>query len=456
MKIQAGKERLVAAVSLGCAKNRIDTEEILGLLSRSGYRLTEDPAAAGIIFVNTCAFIEEAQQESIDTILRYARERRGGETLIIAGGCLSERYGRELLKTVPELNGVIGVHSYHGLVEFLKRCRAGSRELLLEPPGAAYASLGPRLVTTAPHSVYVKIAEGCSNRCHYCVIPSLRGPYRSRSAPDIVSEVELLLGRGAREINLVAQDTTAYGGDSESGPDLAGLLKEILAVKGRFWLRLLYAYPTRLTGELIKIIALEPRICKYLDLPLQHVNSEVLRKMGRCYTREEVISLVNRLRREIPDLALRTTYMVGFPGESKRQFHELSSFLHEHPFERVGVFAYSPQQGTPASIMPGQPPRRVGEKRRRALMEAQQRIAAALQRRLIGSRVTVLAEGASRRAPNLYWGRTQHQAPGVDGRIYFRSAHPIKPGSWLSLQVSAASPYDLWGSEPYFIQEPDC
>lgn len=452
-RVQKSQPR-VAAVSLGCVKNRIDTEEILGLLGSSGFLITESLDDAGIVLVNTCAFIDDAQQESIETILGLARRRRGRRPLIIAAGCLAEKYGGKLLESIPELDGVIGVHGYQSLPEFLRSCSNGRREALVAPPAALYRSIGPRLLTTAPHSVFVKIAEGCGNRCRYCLIPSLRGGYRSRPVSEILDEVRVLAARGAREVNLIAQDTTAYGTDLEGAPDLAGLVREILDLPGAFWIRLLYAYPSRLTEELIDLISGEPRICSYLDLPLQHVDSGVLRRMGRFYSGEEIVSLVEKLRRRIPGLALRTTYLVGFPGESRRQFRRLFSFIFDHPFERVGVFAYSRQQGTAAAVLPGQVPRRVAEKRRRALLAAQQGISLSLNRKLTGSRAVVLVERRCSRAQNVYFGRTQYQAPAVDGGVFFRFSRDVEPGNWVSVRLAAVSPYHLLGTAPILLHEP--
>jgi ribosomal protein S12 methylthiotransferase len=441
------KERKIAAVALGCAKNRIDTEEILGLLGRHGYLITDDPALADAVIINTCAFIEEAQQESIEAILALVKQRRDKVPLIIAAGCLAQHFGERLLQEIPELNGVIGVHSYAEIIPFLESCFAGKRELLLLAPPDRYRDLGPRLLTTAAHSAYVKIAEGCDNRCRYCLIPSLRGPLRSRPTAEIISEVRDLIAGGTREINLIAQDSTAYGADRGLSDGLSLLLQQILQeIPSFFWIRILYAHPARVTAKLISLIAREERICKYLDLPLQHINSTVLRRMGRRYTREEVVALVQKLRRCIPGIVLRTTYLAGFPGESRPQFRELHAFLQEQPFERVGVFAYSKQPGTAAALLPDQVPSRVKQKRRRELLSLQQGIALEFNQRLIGQKFTVLVEGPAGAGEKLYRGRTSFQAPEVDGLLYFRSPRPLRPGSWAQVQVTAASPYDLYGT----------
>ena len=341
------RERLkIAAVALGCAKNRIDTEEILGMLGQNQFIVAAEPGDADLIIVNTCAFIESAQQESVTAILNAARPRKGRRPVVIAAGCLAERFGEDLLSSIPELAGVIGVHSYREMIPFLKRLLAGKREAIMMPPGERYCSLGPRLLTASQHSVYVKIAEGCDNRCRYCLIPDLRGPYRSRSPAEIIEEVRGLTAGGTREVCLVAQDTTAYGTDLSGFPDLAGLLKMLLrAVPELPWLRVLYAYPSRIREELIDLLAEEPRLCSYLDIPLQHVHSTVLARMGRHYGPNDISAVVARLRDKVPSIALRTTLMVGFPGETRLQFESLLHFLQNSPMERVGAFAYSPQEG---------------------------------------------------------------------------------------------------------------
>ncbi len=441
------KVRKIAAVALGCAKNRVDTEEILGLLGRCGYLISSRPAEADAVIVNTCAFIEAAQQESIDTILSLAARRRGGKPLLIAAGCLAQRYGGELLKAMPDLGGVIGVHSYQELPAFMESCFAGKRELLLPAPPALYSSLGARLLTTAPHSAYVKIAEGCSNHCRYCLIPSLRGPLRSRPAEEIITEIGRLIDGGAREINLIAQDTTAYGAEWGAVEGLSGLVKQILdAVPAFFRMRILYAHPARVSDSLIDLIARERRLCKYLDIPLQHINSDLLKRMGRRYSREEIVDLVGKLRRRIPGITLRTTYLTGYPGERPAHFRELRSFMQQQPFERVGVFAYSRQPGTAAADLGRQIPTRVSERRRRDLLAIQQTVAHSFNRSLVGRTFTVLLEGPAGSGGLLYCGRTEFQAPEVDGLTYVRSLHPLRPGDFVDVLITAAAPYDLYGT----------
>ncbi len=457
MNLHARGTIKVAAVALGCAKNRVDTEEILGLLGRHRFTIAAAPEDADIVVVNTCSFIESAQQESIDAILQAARPSTGSRPIVIAAGCLVQHYGEALLQKIPELSGIIGVHSYKELLPFINRCLAGQREALILPPEKNYSSLGPRLLTTPAHSVYVKIAEGCSNRCRYCLIPTMRGRSRSRNPQEIIDEVKELVGGGAQEINLVAQDTTAYGLDLTGAPDLAGLLKMLLrAVPQLPWLRVLYAYPSRVSDALIDLIADRPQLCKYLDLPLQHAHSEILERMGRRYGTAEIEALIVKLRQRIPGLALRATYMTGFPGERRRHFQELLRFMQRHPLERVGAFAYSPQEGTAAASLDHPVPARVREKRRRQLMLLQKNISLALNRKLIGRRMTLLVDRVIENTPHgtLYYGRTQYQAPEVDGGVYFKTASVLKPGQWVSARIAAANPYDLLAVQPHPVQFP--
>lgn len=454
MALEPVRRGFVAAVSLGCAKNRIDTEEILGLLAGKGYMITDDLSRADAVIVNTCAFIDDARQESIDTILRVIRlHRNGTRPLVVAAGCLAERYGRSLLSSIPELDGAIGVHSYRHTPGLLALCRDGKRPALLKLPAENRRAVAPRLLTTPPHSVYVRIAEGCDNCCRYCLIPSLRGPYRSRPAQEIIEEVQGLLEMGAREVNLIAQDTTAYGIDREGAPALANLIRQIIRLPGKYRIRILYTHPSHITGELIELMASEKRICRYLDLPLQHINNTVLRSMGRPYHRDNIENLIDELRRRIPGIALRTTFLVGYPGETREYFEELLEFSRTHLLERVGVFAFSPQEGTAAASLPGMIRRRVREKRRRELLLAQQQIALELNRKLSGKRIEVLVDRIPDRAGGYYFGRTEQQAPGVDGGVYFRSTHRFLPGSAVSVKVAAESPYSLLGVDPLPLQE---
>ncbi len=438
----------IAAVSLGCSKNRIDTEQILGLLLKWGCVLTEDYDSADVIFVNTCSFIEDAQQESIDVLLEMAAKYPDKSKKIAAAGCLVEVFGSKIIDSMVEVDGAIGVHSYNKLDRFMRMLLDNKRLVIKDPAPLEYRSLAPRILTTPAHSAAVKIAEGCSNRCSYCLIPGIRGPYRSRLPEDIVKEIDELTQKGTKEISLVAQDTTAYGPDLKGHADLAALIKQILSIKRKFWLRIMYTYPSHITGELIDLIAGEPRICSYLDVPIQHSNDRILKLMGRKYGRNDLESLFKKLRLSIPNLTLRTTCMVGYPTESRREFEDLLSFIKEQRFEKLGAFSYSLQQGTEAAGILNMLKRRVSKKRYRMLMLNQQRIAGELALKLIGKEMTVLVDKIPAYGKNWYYGRSEYQAPEIDGGVYFRSAKHLKPGDFVTVKVCAASPYNLMAVAP--------
>ncbi len=448
----------LAAISLGCSKNRVDTEEILGYLSTKGCTITNDYRSADLIIVNTCSFIEEAQQEAVNTLLELTelaesvKGTGGKKPKIVAAGCLVELFGTNIIKDIPAVDGAIGVHSYSSLDYFIDRLFSGKQEVIKNDPPPEYRALSSRLLTTPVHSASVKIAEGCSNRCHYCLIPAIRGPYRSRNPEEIIAEINDLLDQGSREINLIAQDTTAYGHDRENYPDLAGLIEAIMERKSYFRLRIMYTYPSRIDDRLIELIAKEQRICNYLDIPLQHCNDHVLKKMGRLYNRKDLEELIQKLRNQIPDLALRTTLMVGYPGESSAYFNDMLSFIEEYPFESLGAFTYSKQGGTIAGNTEHQVSRRVSKKRYRELMSKQQRIARQLNKKLTGRELTVLIDGTLRPGSKWYYGRSEFQAPEVDGVVYFRSPVKLQPGSWVSVKIKAISSYDLLADNPSLLE----
>ncbi len=433
----------IAAVSLGCSKNRIDTEEILGLLSTWGCVLTEDYKSADVIFVNTCSFIEDAQQESIDTLIEMAAVNRGGTPKIVAAGCLVEVFGSKIIRSMVEVDGAIGVHSYNKLARFMIMLLNGKRTVIKVAPSDQYHSLAPRILTTPAHSAVVKIGEGCSNHCNYCLIPSIRGAYRSRSPEEIIAEIDSLIKKGTKEISLIAQDTTAYGTDREGLPDLAGLIRQVLSLKHNFWLRIMYTYPSRINNDLIDLIAKERRICKYLDIPIQHSSDRVLRSMGRKYDKVDLTLLFARLRSKIPNLALRTTCMVGYPTESRRDFEDLLRFVKEQRFERLGTFTYSPAKGKAAGGTLKNIKKRIAKKRHRELMLTQQRIAHGVNIELIGRKMTVLVDKTPEPGSSWYYGRTEYQAPDIDGGVYFFSEEPLSPGEWITVKIRAASPYNL-------------
>ncbi len=433
----------IAAVSLGCSKNRIDTEQILGLLLKWGCVLTEDYGSADVIIVNTCSFIEDAQQESIDTLLQMAAKYPGKSPKIVAAGCLVEVFGSKVINSMIEVDGAIGVHSYNKLERFMRMLLDNKRLVIKDPAPKDFKSLAPRVLTTPSHSAAVKIAEGCSNRCSYCLIPGIRGPYRSRLPEEIIAEIDELTKRKTKEINLIAQDTTAYGTDLKGSVDLAGLIRQILSIKRKFWLRIMYTYPSHITEELIDIIASEPRVCNYLDVPIQHSNERVLKLMGRKYGRDDLTSLFKNLRTRIPTLTLRTTCMVGYPTESRQEFNELLRFTEEQRFEKLGVFSYSPQDGTEATCMSNMIKKRVSKKRNHILMLNQQRIAHEIALKQIGKEMVVLVDRVPGDGSVWHYGRTEYQAPDIDGGVYFRSKKILKPGDWTAVKICAASPYNL-------------
>lgn len=437
------KTLTLAAISLGCAKNRVDTEEVLGYLAAKGYLITDNRQLADIIFVNTCAFIDSAQQESVSTLLKAASEKQSSSTKVIAAGCLVEQFGIELLNKMPEIDGAIGVHSYDSINKLMPLVQSGKRTLIKNKPGDKYCSLFSRLLTTPVHSVNVKIAEGCSNCCYYCSIPMIRGPYRSRAPEEIIEEISVLIKAGAKEVNLIAQDTTAYGSDDPSYPDLSGLIKMILSLNDYFWLRIMYTYPSRISNNLIKLIASEERICNYLDIPLQHFSDDVLEKMNRSYSSKELEDLVRQIRLTVPDIALRTTCMVGYPGEKRSDFERLICFIEKGYFKHLGAFTYSRQKGTSAANFSRQAPKRVAKKRFQILMKRQQKIALQQNLQQVGKKMTVLVEKPVARHNQWYYGRSEYQAPDVDGGVYFRSRKPLKSGDWVSVEISLASPYHL-------------
>ncbi len=447
------KKIRVAAISLGCSKNRIDTEEILGYLTGKGALITDDFNSAHIVIVNTCGFIEEAQQEAINTLVEVGATIKGTETKLVAAGCLVEVFGGQIIAAVPEIDGAIGVHSYKDLDRFFKNLLNGNRLVIKRPPATSYEPLAPRLLTGSSHSVNVKIAEGCSNRCNYCLIPNIRGAYRSRNPEDIIIEIETLVKTGVREINLIAQDTTAYGSDIESYPSFSELVEMIMGINERFWLRIMYTYPTRIDDRLIGLIASEKRICNYLDLPIQHSDSHMLTAMGRHYDGNRLKEIIIKLRAGIPDIALRTTCMVGYPGEKAENFNALLDYITKTPFDHLGSFIYSSQEGTPAFGLETAVPARIAKKRRALLMEKQRDIAKQLNLKLVGSEPVLLIDRALSRSKSWYYGRTERQAPEVDGGVYIRSEIRLKPGDWVRAKIVAAGPYSMLAVKPVLLDQ---
>lgn len=435
----------VSLISLGCAKNRVDTEIMLGCLAAAGYEITARAEDSDIIVVNTCGFITDAKEESIDAILEAARYKdRGRCRVLLVSGCLAQRYGRELLDEMPEIDGMLGTGMVPRIAEVLGRIEAGERPMALGEPGYTYPGPGSRVLTTPGYYAYLKIAEGCDNRCSYCAIPGIRGPYRSRPVEEIMAEAEELCARGVRELVLVAQETTRYGVDIYGRFALAGLLKQLEELPNCRWIRLMYGHPDSITGELVERLAGSEKICRYIDLPLQHASPRVLRLMNRRGSGDELLKLVEGLRRQIPGLTLRTTFLVGFPGETESDFDQLLDFMSAARFERAGVFGYSPEEGTPAETFPGRLDDSVIRERVERAMVLQQAISLQHNRAMIGRELTVLVEGWDDEQ-KMYWGRWEGDAPEIDGRVYFAATEETGAGEFVRIKVLDAGEYDLTG-----------
>lgn len=434
----------VGFISLGCSKNLVDTEVMLHKLHSAGFEITPDESEAEIIIINTCGFIESAKQESIENILDAASLKNDGKCKhIIATGCLVERYREEVMNELPELDGIIGVGS---LCDIAEACAAVMR-------GEKYTSFrdkeesdlgGDRVITTGPHTAYLKIAEGCDNRCTYCAIPLIRGRLRSRPIEDIVNEAKDLEAMGVRELNLIAQDTTRYGLDLYGKYALAELVRELTKSTTIPWIRLLYCYPDKITDELVAELRDNPRLMKYMDIPIQHISDSVLKRMNRHGDRAEIESAIKRLRESVPGIVLRTTAMVGFPGETEENFVELCEFIKDVKFERFGAFTYSPEEGTAAAEFDGEVDEQTKQDRYDILMQTQFTVNEELIRKNIGKTLTVLVDGYDEVA-EVYYARSFADAPDVDGRVYFKSESPIAPGDFVDVLITEALDYDLVG-----------
>lgn len=436
----------VSMVSLGCPKNLVDAEIMLGFLDREGYEITTDEKDADIIIVNTCSFIKEAKQESIDAILDLADRKHDGRCkLLIVTGCLPQRYQEELCRELPEVDIFIGTGDYPRIAEIIAE-KSGTSEQLryIGDPNFIFDEESPRLKSTPVYSAYLKIAEGCSNCCSYCVIPGLRGAYRSRPLEAVVSEARRLVDGGARELNVIAQDVTNYGKDLAEPSSLEELVRRLAEIEDLRWIRLLYAYPDGITDGLIHLIKEEPKVCKYLDIPFQHISDQVLTRMNRRTMAEEIRILLQKIRAEIPDIALRTSLIVGFPGETEEDFKQLLQFVEETQFDRLGVFCYSREEGTPAAEMPNQVSERVKRERYKKIMKAQSRLSFKRNRRLVGMLEEVIVEGYSEETELLLKGRSSRQAPDIDGQVYI-TAGTANVGDIVPLKITDSSDYDLIG-----------
>jgi len=433
-------------INLGCVKNLVDSEYILGRIKEQGYDLIDDPIGADIAIVNTCAFIRPAVEESIDTILELARLKdKGHLTYLFVVGCFVQRYGRKLLKEIPEVDGWLGTGQIHRIGGILTTKSANNPIFFIDRPRFLADHTAPRAQTTPFYSAYLKIAEGCSHHCSYCIIPSLRGSFRSRTIDSLCIETKHMVERGVKEINLVAQDTTSYGHDFDPPCSLEDLLEKLLAISGLHWLRILYAHPNHLTEGILELIDSEETLCPYLDVPIQHVNPDILRAMGRPLQAESIPQFVEKIRKRSRKITLRTTIMVGFPGETEKQFKELCNFVREAKFERLGVFAFSPEKGTHAAKFKNSIPQSVVEDRVQELMEIQAEISRNINKELVGKTVPVIVEGLSPETDLLLTGRTATMAPDVDGQVLINEGTAMV-GEIVSVHITEAHTYDLVGS----------
>lgn len=439
-------ENRLYAVSLGCSKNLVDTEIMLGRLTQAGWQVEDTPEAAQLLLVNTCGFIRDACQESVDTILELARlkEADPAKRLLVAG-CLVQRYGEALAQDLPEVDYFVGVHDFPNVLEILDgRPETWDRRLFYHAPPYGYQEPQARYPATPRHLAYLKIAEGCSHRCTYCVIPQIRGPLRSRPLPTLLAEAEALAASGVKELILVAQDTTAYGLELPAHPGLPELLQQLSANAGLTWIRLLYAHPARITRGLLEVMAAHPKICQYLDIPIQHGHDAVLKRMGRGYSRDRILKTVRLIREILPAATLRTTVMVGFPGETEAQFAALQELVEEVRFDHLGVFLYSPEEGAPAFRLKDSVPRRLARRRAVLIKRAQARIVKARLKALVGTVQPVLVEGVSPESDYLLSGRLVSQAPDIDGQVYI-TAGEGRVGEIQPVRITRSLPYDLVG-----------
>jgi len=442
------RKTTIGFVNLGCSKNQVDSEIMLGTLVQDGFELTADPKKAEVVIVNTCGFIEEAKQESIDTILEQSKLKTSGRCrVLIAAGCLAQRYQGDLLKELPELDGVVGTGEFGRIAEICRDLlapRKRHRRLWLSKPPYLYDELAPRLRLGTAHSAYVKIAEGCNRNCAFCAIPLMRGKQRSRPVESIVAEAHRLASEGVKEINLISQDTVNYGVDLGIRHGLAALLRELVKVKDLVWIRPFYLYPQQVTDELLDLYAGEERIANYIDMPLQHITDRMLNRMHRLGDRAAIERLVERIRRRIPGVTFRTAFIVGFPGETEADFEALKHYVERAEFDRVAAFLYSDEEDTPAVSLDDKIERAIMEERRNELLAIQESIAAAKGREQIGTVMEVLVDGPSEETEHLLQGRHQGLAPEIDGVVYINDGIAA-PGDRVKVEISDSGVYDLVG-----------
>lgn len=432
-------------ISLGCDKNLVDTEVMLGMLASRGYEMTNDEQEADIIVINTCCFIHDAKEESIQNILEMAEYKKNGSAkALIVTGCMAERYRQEILDEIPEVDEVLGTTAYDRILDAVDAALAGQHEVMTADLDALPLPETKRLVTTGGYFAYLKIAEGCDKHCTYCIIPKIRGNFRSVPMERLLKEAQDLAEQGVKELILVAQETTLYGKDLYGEKSLPKLLRELCKISGIRWIRILYCYPEEITDELIQVMKEEPKICHYLDLPIQHANDTILKRMGRRTSKQELIDIVQKLRKEIPDICLRTTLITGFPGETQEQHEEVMEFIDTLEFDRLGAFTYSPEEDTPAATFEDQIDEEVKEDRQADIMELQQEIAFDKAEDMIGREVLVMIEGKVA-DENAYVGRTYRDAPNVDGLIFINTDVELISGDFAKVKVTGALDYDLIG-----------
>lgn len=432
-------------ISLGCDKNLSDSEEMLGLLIKNGHEIVDEEEKAEAIIINTCCFINDAKEESVETILEMAEYKKSGSCrVLIVTGCMAQRYKQEILDELPEVDAVLGTTSYEEIVKAIEEAGAGRRYQEFKDINYLPSAQIERVLTTGGHYGYLKIAEGCDKHCTYCIIPSLRGRFRSVPMERLTAQAADMAEKGVKELILVAQETTVYGKDLYGQKSLHLLLRELCRIRGIRWIRVLYCYPEEIYDELIQVMKEEKKICHYLDLPIQHASDRILKRMGRRTTKAELKKIISKLRREIPDIILRTTLITGFPGETEEDHQELMAFVDEMEFDRLGVFTYSPEEDTPAASMPDQIPEEVKEERRDELMELQQDVSLDKGNSRVGQEVLVMIEGKVS-GESAYIGRTYGDAPKVDGYIFVQTGELLMTGDFARVRVTGALEYDLIG-----------
>lgn len=432
-------------ISLGCDKNLVDTEDMLGLLQQKGYTFTDDENECEIAVVNTCCFIGDAKEESINTLLEMAELKKTGQLkVLVAAGCLAQRYREEIQQEIPEVDAIVGTTAITQIADAIEQVLAGRTAQMFQEIDALPATDTGRVLTTGGHYAYLKIAEGCNKRCSYCIIPKVRGSYRSVPMEALLKEARELADQGVKELILVAQETTLYGIDLYGEKSLHQLLHALAKIPGIFWIRILYCYPEEITEELIQAIKNEPKVCHYLDIPIQHASDRILRRMGRRTTQSQLREMIGRLREEIPDICLRTTLIAGFPGETQEDHEKLMDFINEMEFDRLGVFTYSQEEDTPAAEMPDQIPQEQKEAWQQEIMELQQEIAFDKAEDMVGSVLTVMIEGKVA-DEEVYVARTYRDAPGVDGYLFVNTSASLMTGDLVRVRVTDCNEYDLIG-----------